>query len=320
MRNRIALVFILAFLLLFIPSCETNHYTGIEESSLPSEIEMQPAIMEGTPSISELHSIVQSSTADPLGYYKTILAFLEGDTDELARLGRADLDITDYDHITTIKIDKYEIIENENGSLDFRFVVSDRGKSFLEEREHQYKVGEIWIPLTQKTLSEEYVELVEIIDWMTAYGCISWENGKSTSSFHYAYTFDFGVNRAIRRVRGIYLESGNELPAFDFDDAIYKMFGMEEFSSTSQYLVFENGEWDETQYIGNLDVVNTIVDIRESNDYIEVDVQYYADRYQMIPSIMTTMYIKKTQDPIYKYYFDKSVIVKTSEYDPLWWA
>ncbi|MBO5195514.1 MAG: hypothetical protein J6C03_00290 [Clostridia bacterium] len=307
----ISLVFVV---LLVFSSCSDN-------PNIPNTDNAQTNEPIGIPSISELHTITQSSFDDPFGYYASVLAFLEGDTEELALRGSDDPEAADYSHIGTIEFSSYEITESETGSsLEFSFVVSNGGDSMFEPGEYHYNVWETWTPTEPKISSEQYGDLVQLIDWMTGNGCISWENGKSTSLYHDAYTFDFGVNRAVGRARGIYAEKGGELPEFDFDDAVYKMFCVKDFSSTSEYLAFENGKWTETQYIGDINVMHTILDIRENGDYMEVDVQYYADMFRMIPSIKTTIYVRKTDDPIYKFCFEKSIIVESSEYDPMWWA
>lgn len=323
MEKKLSVFLSFILLIALLSGCEEpKHNSGNDSSTPPIDIESK--IPTGTPSLEELHSIVESDTDDPLGYYASVLAFLEGDTEELARhsgntLGD-DLEASCYDDIATVKIDNYEIIENEDNSLDFHFTVSDGGSSDFEAGEYHYKVWDTWMPVTQYSSSEEYADLIELIKWATGHGCISWENGKSTSDFHDSYTFDFGVCRSVAYARTVYKEKGNELPELDFDEAVYKMFGVEEFSSTSEYLKYENGRWVETQYIGPMNVVNKILDIRKTDEYIEVDVQYYADMLRMVPSHMTTIYIKKTDDPIYKYYFEKSIIVKTGDFDPVWWS
>ena len=323
MKKKLILILVLIILFSLFSGCnEVNNQTA-DDSSVPlSDIE-SPTPM-GTPSIEELHSIVESDTDDPMGYYASVLAFLEGDTEELARYSSRtrgeDLEASCYDDIATVKIDNYEIIENEDNSLDFYFTVSDGGSSVFSEGEYHYTVWNLWTPITRYTSSEEYGDLIDLIYWATGHGCISWENGRSTSDFHDLYTFEFGVNRTVAYARTIYSEKGNELPEFNFDDAVYKMFGVKEFSSTSKYLVQENGEWVEPQYIGPMNVVNTILDIRETDEYIEVDVQYYADMLRMVPSCMTTIYVKKTDDPVYEYHFEKAIIVKPSDIDPLWWS
>lgn len=323
MKKKIVLILISIILILLLSGCKETVINNGNDSSVPP-VNIESKNPTGTPSLKELHSIVESDTDDPLGYYASVLAFLEGDTKELARRSGnsidSNLEASYYNNIATVKISNYKITENENGALDFYFTVSDGGSSIFEVGEYHYKICEHWTPVTQYTSSEEYGDLISLIDWATGHGCISWENGKSTSDFHYLYTFDFGVSRSVAYARTIYKEKGNELPEFDFDEAVYKMFGIEDFSSTSDYLIYENGKWVETQYIGPVNVVNTILDIRETDDYIEVDVQYYADMLRMVPSHMTTIYIKETGDPIYKYCFEKAIITKKSNVDPLWWS
>ena len=323
MKKILSVLLSLVLLAALLSGCEGSKSNTDDDSSKPP-VNVESDYPTGTPTIEELHSIVQSSIDDPLGYYAAILAFLEGDTEELARFSSRthgeELEASCYDNIATVKIDNYEIIENEDNSLDFYFTVSDGGSSAFEAGEYHYNVWNLWTPVTKYSSSEEYGDLIELIYWATGHGCISWENGKSTSDFHDLYTFEFGVNRTVGYARAIYDEKGNELPEFDFDKAVYKMFGVEEFSSTSDYLKYENGKWVETQYIGPMNVVNTILDIRETSEYIEVDVQYYADMLRMVPSHTTTIYVKKTDDPIYKYYFEKAIITKESSMKPLWWS
>lgn len=323
MKKKLSVFLSFILLVALLSGCQESK-NGNENDSGASTDDIESQIPVGTPSLEEIRSIVESDTDDPMGYYASVLAFLEGDTEELARYSSRtrgeDLEASYYADIATVKIDNYEIIENEDNSLDFYFTVSDGGSSVFSEGEYHYTVWNLWTPVTRYTSSEEYGDLIDLIYWATGHGCISWENGRSTSDFHDLYTFEFGVNRSVAYARTIYAEKGNELPEFNFDDAVYKMFGVEEFSSTSDYLKYENGEWVETQYIGPMNVVNTILDIREMDEYIEVDVQYYADMLRMVPSCMTTIYIKKTVDPVYEYHFEKAIIVKSSDLDPLWWS
>jgi len=324
MKKILSVLLSFILLIVFLSGCGEESKPDSENDSSTPPVNIESKSPTGTPSLEELHSIVESDTDDPLGYYASVLAFLEGNTEELSRHSSNNLEdgleASCYDDIATVQINSYEIIENEDGALDFYFTVSDSGSSDFEVGEYHYKVWDLWTPVTQYSSSEKYGDLIELIDWAAGHGCISWENGKSTSDFHDSYTFDFGVSRSVAYARTIYKEKGNELPTFDFDEAVYKMYGIEDFSSTSQYLICENGKWVETQYIGPVNVVSTILDIREKDDYIEVDVQYYADMLRLVPSHMTTIYVKNTDDPIYKYYFEKSIIVKTSDYDPLWWS
>lgn len=258
---------------------------------------------------------------DSWGGYSCILAFLTGDTETLALHGQADIPASEYESISEIKVDSFSIVEKESKNLDFRFSVSESDCEIFPVGDYHYTVWLTWIPENKYDGNEEYSDLIRLIKWAAVYGCLAWENGTATKERSSEFTFDYGVWSAVTFARALYSEKGNDLPGADFDRAVKLMFGIDNYVSTSPYLEFSDGEWNQVSYVGALNSVITVEDIREIGDgKLEIDIQYFADILSMIPSYKSTWYVSETGDEIYRYCFEKAVITEQSEYEPYFWG
>ncbi len=293
-----------------------------ETSDPDSGIDVGVNTEECITTLEELKNKVDSEFGDSNGYYESVLAFITGDTETLARLGQAELDNSAYELIKTVKVSDFEVREDELGQLDFKFTVSESECEEFPVGSHQYKISITWTDESKNYHSEQYSDLISLLEWATGHGCISWENGKATDNFSEYYTFDYGAWRTVMYARTLYSEKGLTLTELDFDYAVNKMFGIKDFNSTSPYLSLVDGEWREPEfYIGSINAVSTIEEIRDMGDgKIEVDIQYFADALRMVPSHKATVYITETDDPVYKYYFEKGVITEYGEYDHYIWS
>lgn len=281
----------------------------------PEETTDEEVYLVGTPTLEELSNIGEDN--DHWGHYKAILAFLDGDVDALAeQAGFTEDDefsASDYEFVKDIKISTYEVTETETKDIIFKFTVAKSDNELFPVGEYSYNIGVVWQRADEYSVKDEYSDLFGMIDTFSGHGCVAWENGAEICDDN-GLGFDFGVVRAIDN----YTEA--ELTEENVKYGAEKLFEIEDFAPKSEYLKLVDGKWQYTQYIGNVNISRSITDIRKSGDKIEVDVQYYADRFAMVPSHKVTVYVTETTDHVYKYCFEKSVVTDESSYMPLRWS
>ncbi len=275
------------------------------------------------PPLDELRELADSSK-DSWGLYESILAFLSGDAKSMVECEHSDEFVEeDYEDATKIKFTSYEITEREGGDLDFKFTVSESESERFPVGEYHYLVSVFgWKDLNNESKYDKYEDVLESVYILAGHGCTAWENGEPTYDDD-GLDFDFSVVRTIQWYvtrNGLSDYEGYEGRTEDYAKFAEKLFGIKDFVPQSEYLKLVDGKWQDAIYINIIDIGQSITDIRQNGDKIEIDIQYFADSYGMVPAHSVTVYVTKTDDDVFKYYFEKSVVTETGKYKPRRWS
>lgn len=261
--------------------------------------------------------------------YNAAICFLSGDFDSFSSLGNFSAETNMYEecNFPSVEISEFELVEytdTDNGNRDSKtalyFNVTDSKCEAMPEGEYYYSIDSlVWSRLDEYEPDEKYSDAIAIVKWMADCGGISWSNGVSADE-----NFSFAVFRTVSR----YLQDkGMPVTDENLKNTVKAMFGIENYtpelyidSEKVDFYEIENGVWKEkydSAYVGATTAMLSVKDVRQTDeDNFEIDVQYYADAFEMIPSYKTTVYVTVTGDGDVKYSFPMAEITNQSEYKP----
>lgn len=248
-------------------------------------------IIFATDSIDELRAESDGANSK----YNAAICFLSGDFDSFSSLGNFSAETNMYEecNFPSAEISVFELVEytdNGNGASKTAlcFNVSGSKCEAMPEGEYYYSIDSlVWSRLDEYEPDEKYSDAIAIVKRMADCGGISWNSGVSADE-----NFSFAVFRTVSR----YLQDkGMPVTDENLKNTVKAMFGIENYtpelyvdSEKVDFYEIENGVWKEkydSAYVGATTAMLSVTDVRQTDeDNFEIDVQYYADAFEMIPS------------------------------------
>ena len=260
------------------------------------------------------------------GIYDTVAAFLGGDTGSMPTHMTSVGDVNMYEECgySDVKIGEFRfIVYSDAGPADkaaLYFEVESSGCEYMPKGEYYYSVDPIsWSRLDVSITDEKYSDAAEIIKLMADNDAVSWENGVGT------YTPDY-FKFAVFRTASVYLKrQGLSMTDDNLKSFASSVFGIEDFapelyidSEKVDFYEKVDGVWQEKHdsvYIGALTASASVCGVRENDGAAEIDLQYYADAFCLVPSHKVPAYMTKTDGGI-GWLRSKSVITENGKYAP----
>lgn len=267
------------------------------------------------------------------GIYNFIIGFLEGNSGfmkaSMSEMPEGRDAYIEYG-IPSVVVDEFDLIEypdKENTNYNkaaVYFNVSESNSEQMPKGRYYYSVDSLsWKNLEAYKPDEKYDDAISIVRTMADYGAFSWKDGKGAAEHD---QFSFAVYRTIA---GYFYKKEIHVTDENLKNTAKAMFGIENYtpelyvdSKKIERFELKDGVWKEKWEPGDVNIGPSmayfyVTDLRQSDDgTLEIDLQYYADAYMLVPSHKVTVYASLQENDFCRYLFKEAKITEYSEYEP----